>query len=89
MLARDFCDSEKGTNKVFKVSLQLELEDGQEGQSRVLESFKFCKAMIHVVDTVLWPISETAAEALPDLSFSHYPETHLRCLILSLRVSWI
>lgn len=52
--------------------------DGQGGGIKVLRSFQFCKATIHVVDEIIWPTKDTAEEALPDFNPSSFSDGGLR-----------
>lgn len=52
--------------------------DGQGGQIQIVRSFQFCKATIHVVDGIMWPVEEATAQALPDFNPSSFSDGGLR-----------
>ena len=35
---------------------------------RVINSYQVCEAWVHILDSVIWPVDNTSADALPDIS---------------------
>ena len=35
---------------------------------RVINSYQVCEAWVHILDSVIWPVNDTSAESLPDVS---------------------
>ena len=60
--------------------VQASLRDAQGPGVQILRSFQFCKATIHVVDGVLWPVEDITEQALPDFAPQSFSHGGLRCV---------